>query len=244
MGFLLKKELVYQGKAKELYQTTEENVLHVTYLDQATALNGQRKDQVVGKGQLNNEITSLIFTYLHQQQVDNHFIQQLSSREQLVRGVEMLPLEVVLRNVATGSFVKKFDVVEGTLLPVPIIEFYYKNDALDDPMMNEGHILALGLATEPQISELYQLTLHLNQVLQELFQKIGVTLVDFKVEYGVTERGELLLADEITPDTCRLWDMKTGTSLDKDVYRKGTGDLLTGYQEIFQRLQKVITVKK
>lgn len=238
-----KGQLVYSGKAKELYSTTDSEVLHVVYLDQATALNGLRKDQVSGKGRLNNQITSLIFTYLREQGIENHFIQDISPREQLVKKVAMMPLEVVVRNVATGSFVKKFQVQEGTVLQQPLIEFYYKNDALDDPMMNDAHIDALGLATVEQVSVIKRDVLALNQVLVRLFQAIDLTLVDFKVEYGLTADGQVLLADEITPDTCRLWDVATGKSLDKDVYRKETGDLIDVYEEVLARLEKVVAKK-
>lgn len=234
-----KGQLVYSGKAKELYTTSEPGVLQVVYLDQATALNGLRKDQMSGKGQLNNQITSLIFKYLSEQGIANHFIKEVSPTEQLVTKVAMIPLEVVLRNVATGSFVKKFNAVEGTVLN-PLIEFYYKNDALDDPMMNDAHVTVLEIATAEQVAQIKAQTLELNQTLMPLFEKIGLTLVDFKVEYGVTPSGELLLADEITPDTCRLWDRETGKSLDKDVYRKETGDLIGVYQEVLARLKQAL----
>lgn len=236
-----KRNLIYSGKAKELYETVHSDSLHVVYLDQATALNGLRKDQVTGKGQLNNQITALIFEYLTSKGIDNHFLKRLSTTEQLVKKVKMIPLEVVLRNVATGSFVKKFDGVEGTIFKEPLIEFYYKNDALDDPMMNDDHVAILELATVEQIVTIKKQTLALNQVLIPLFEAIDLTLVDFKVEYGLTAEGQLLLADEITPDTCRLWERQTGKSLDKDVYRKETGNLIEVYQEVLKRLEQVIT---
>lgn len=239
-----KEQLIYSGKAKELYSTSEPDVLHLRYLDQATALNGLRKDQMRGKGQLNNQITSLVFEYLTTEGIPNHFIKELSATEQLVKKIKMIPLEVVLRNVATGSFVKKFDAVEGTVLKEPLIEFYYKNDALDDPMMNDAHVEVLGLATAEQVALIKSQTLELNQALVPLFKAIGLTLVDFKVEYGITEAGEVLLADEITPDTCRLWDIQTGNSLDKDVYRKKTGDLIGVYHEVLERLKKELANKK
>ncbi|MBP1043539.1 phosphoribosylaminoimidazolesuccinocarboxamide synthase [Vagococcus sp. BWB3-3] len=235
-----KGQLVYSGKAKELYSTSEPDVLQVVYLDQATALNGLRKDQISGKGQLNNQITSLVFEYLSEQGIDNHFIKALSPNEQLVKKIKMIPLEVVVRNVATGSFVKKFAAVEGTVL-APLIEFYYKNDALDDPLMNDAHVEVLGLATAEQVAQIKEQTLALNQALITLFKSIELTLVDFKVEYGLTSSGEILLADEITPDTCRLWDLKTGKSLDKDVYRKETGDLIGVYEEVLRRLERALT---
>lgn len=235
-----KQNLLYSGKAKKLYQTEQENVLHVEYLDQATALNGLKKDQIVGKGELNNQITSFIFNYLKEQGVLSHFISQLSKTEQLVKKVQIIPLEVVLRNLATGSFVKKFHVEEGKVLTPPIMEFFYKNDELNDPMMNEDHIHALQLATPEEIQEIKKQTRLINELLKELFSQIGLTLVDFKLEFGRDlETGAILLADEISPDTCRLWDQTTGKSFDKDVYRKDIGNLIDVYQIVFDRLMKL-----
>lgn len=235
-----KEKAVYVGKAKELYETERAEELRLLYLDQATALNGLRKDEIVGKGQLNNQITSLIFTYLTNQGINNHFIRELSKNEQLVKRVRMLPLEVVIRNVATGSFVKKFHAEEGKVFSQPVLEFYYKNDALADPMMNDEQVLALDLATTTEINEIKTAALNLNKALQELFLAINLTLVDFKVEYGLTAENKIILADEITPDTCRLWDVTTGESLDKDIYRQERGDLVSVYTEVYQRLENYL----
>ena len=220
-----KKALVYTGKAKKLYQTENAAVLFVEYLDQATALNGQKKDKVLGKGALNNQITSLIFEHLQQQKIPNHFIKKVSEHEQLIQAVEMIPLEVVVRNYAAGSFSKRLAIEEGTKLVTPIIEFYYKEDRLDDPFINEDHIQFLKVATPDEIVEIKALALQIN-----------ICLIDFKIEIGRTKANQLLLADEISPDTCRLWDLNTNEHLDKDVYRRELGEIVPVYEEVLQRL--------
>ncbi len=230
--------ILYQGKAKNVHSTKKTDVLRLEYLDQATALNGKKKDAISGKGELNNEITSIIFSSLTQKGVKNHWLEKISKNEQLVKKVEIIPLEVVLRNIATGSFTKRLGVVEGTKLPFPIIEFYYKDDALDDPFINEDHIKYLEIANESEVANLKEQALVINQKLQEIFNNIDVTLVDFKLEFGKDELGEIILSDEITPDTCRLWDQKTGQSLDKDIYRKDLGEIVPVYQEILNRLKE------
>lgn len=237
--FLEKQELLYEGKAKKLYKTSESDVIWVEYLNQATALNGKKKDLIQGKGELNNQITSLLFSMLKEVGVNNHFIKKLSKTEQLIESVTMFPLEVVLRNVSAGSFSKRFGVKEGTSLANPIIEFYLKDDKLDDPMMNEDHVQLLGLATAEEIKEIKKMTLEVNTALQKLFKKIDIQLIDFKLEFGKKVAGTILLADEISPDTCRLWDVKTGEHLDKDVYRRDLGNLVPVYQEVFERLLKL-----
>ena len=226
-----KKELLYEGKAKKLYLTSDENLIWVEYLDQATALNGARKDQISGKGELNNQITSTIFRYLTQRGIKNHFIEQLSKTEQLVKKVQIIPLEVVIRNIAAGSFSKRLGVPEGKKLIEPIVEFYYKDDQLDDPFVNE------------EISELKTQALAINKILIELFAKVGLVLVDFKLEFG-RSNGKMLLADEVTPDTCRLWDERTNEHMDKDVYRRGLGDLIPVYQEVYNRLSELTEEKE
>ena len=231
-----KKALVYTGKAKKLYQTENAAVLFVEYLDQATALNGQRKDKVLGKGALNNQITSLIFEYLQQQKIPNHFIKKVSEHEQLIQAVEMIPLEVVVRNYAAGSFSKRLAIEEGTKLVTPIIEFYYKEDRLDDPFINEDHIQFLKVATPAEIVEIKALALQINQALSQLFQRLNICLIDFKIEIGRTKANQLLLADEISPDTCRLWDLNTNEHLDKDVYRRELGEIVPVYEEVLQHL--------
>lgn len=230
--------IIYQGKAKNVYSTEVSNELRLEYLDQATALNGKKKDQIIGKGSLNNQITSLVFSYLSEKQIKHHWLKQLSKHEQLVKKVDIIPLEVVLRNIATGSFTKRLGIKEGTVLPFPIIEFYYKDDALDDPFINEDHIEFMNIATKEEIAYLKAETLKINGFLQELFQEIGLTLVDFKLEFGKDEEGNIILSDEVTPDTCRLWDVELGTSLDKDVYRKDLGDIVPIYEEVLIRLKK------
>lgn len=240
--FLEKQELLYEGKAKKLYKTSESDVIWVEYLNQATALNGKKKDLIQGKGELNNQITSLLFSLLKEAGVHNHFIKKLSKTEQLIESVTMFPLEVVLRNISAGSFSKRFGVKEGTPLANPIIEFYLKDDKLDDPMMNEEHIQLLELATAEEIKKIKKMTLEVNIALQKVFKKIDIQLIDFKLEFGKQADGNILLADEISPDTCRLWDVKTGEHLDKDVYRRDLGNLVLVYQEVFERLLKLESI--
>ncbi|MBO0482542.1 phosphoribosylaminoimidazolesuccinocarboxamide synthase [Candidatus Enterococcus courvalinii] len=231
-----KAGLLYEGKAKKMFATVDEQVVWVEYLDQATALNGIMKDQIQGKGELNNQITSRIFQYLTKKGIDNHFIDILSKNEQLVKKVEVIPLEVVVRNFAAGSFSKRLAVPEGTILPEPIIEFYYKDDSLDDPFINEAHISFLQLATPAEIQEIKSMALQVNHALQVLFTEIDLQLIDFKLEFGRLADGQILLADEISPDTCRLWDSESHEHMDKDVYRRKIGNLVPVYQEVLARL--------
>ncbi|MGN8983354.1 phosphoribosylaminoimidazolesuccinocarboxamide synthase [Enterococcus villorum] len=234
-----KKNLLYEGKAKKMYQTSDEHVIWVEYLDQATALNGLMKDQITGKGELNNQITSKIFYYLSEQGIENHFIRQLSKTEQLVSKLEILPLEVVVRNVAAGSFSKRLAVPEGQKLTMPIVEFYYKEDQLDDPFINDEHVKFLNIANQEEIEELKQQAKRINQVLIQLFQKIDLQLIDFKLEFGKKQDGTIILGDEISPDTCRLWDQKTNEHMDKDVYRRKIGEIVPVYQEVLTRLTQL-----
>ncbi|MFY1068649.1 phosphoribosylaminoimidazolesuccinocarboxamide synthase [Enterococcus sp. AD013-P3] len=231
-----KKELLYEGKAKKLYKTDEDGVLWVEYLDQATALNGAKKDAVSGKGALNNQITSLIFDRLKDEGIPSHFIEKISKTEQLVESVSIIPLEVVVRNTAAGSFSKRLAIPEGTSLAFPIVEFYFKEDRLDDPFINDDHVRVLSIATTEEIQEIKALAKRVNDALRTLFQKAEIRLIDFKIEVGRDTNGGILLADEISPDTCRLWDMKTQEHLDKDIYRRDLGDLVPVYQEVLQRL--------
>lgn len=233
-----KEALLYEGKAKQLFSTDDSDVVWVEYLNQATALNGAKKDQITGKGELNNQITSLIFSYLHGVGIDNHFIKQLSKTEQLIRSVEIIPLEVVVRNVAAGSFSKRLAITEGTPLKFPIVEFYFKNDDLDDPMITEDHIKVLEIASEEEITTLRKMALEVNEALKKLFTEINIQLIDFKLEFGRTANGDILLADEVSPDTCRLWDLTTKDHLDKDIYRRDLGDIIPVYQEVFNRLNQ------
>ena len=233
-----KGTLLYEGKAKQLFRTDDPEVIWVEYLNQATALNGAKKDQISGKGELNNQITGLIFDFLKSKGIKNHFIQQLSTNEQLIQTVEIIPLEVVVRNVAAGSFSKRLAIPEGTALKTPIVEFYYKNDELDDPMVVDDHIRILEIATTEEITQLRQMALEVNEALIELFDSIDIKLIDFKLEFGRQKDGTILLADEVSPDTCRLWDKKTNDHLDKDIYRRDLGDIIPVYQEVLNRLEK------
>ncbi len=233
-----KGKLLYEGKAKQLFETDDPEIIWVEYLNQATALNGAKKDQISGKGELNNRITGIIFDFLRKKGIKNHFIKHLSANEQLIQSVEIIPLEVVVRNVAAGSFSKRLAVSEGTPLKAPIVEFYYKNDELDDPMVNEDHIQFLKLATTDELIQLRQMALAVDQALVGLFDSIDIQLIDFKLEFGRRKDGSLLLADEISPDTCRLWDKKTKEHLDKDIYRRDLGDIVPVYQEVLNRLEK------
>ena len=233
-----KGTLIYEGKAKQLFQTDDPAIIWVEYLNQATALNGVKKDQISGKGELNNQITGLIFDFLKSKGITNHYIKQLSETEQLIQNVEIIPLEVVVRNIAAGSFSKRLAIPEGTPLKSPIVEFYYKNDELDDPMVIDAHILTLELATAEELTQLRQKALAVGEALTELFDSIDITLVDFKLEFGRQKDGSILLADEVSPDTCRLWDKQTNEHLDKDIYRRDLGDIIPVYQEVLNRLEK------
>lgn len=230
---------IYVGKAKEVYQTDDEQVLWLRYLDQATALNGKKKDNIKGKGAMNNQITSHIFQFLAARGIKSHFIEAISDNEQLVEKMTMLPLECVIRNYAAGSITKRLGFTQGMAFEEPVIEFFYKNDALDDPLVNRSHIFHLKLLSPTELAHLEAELLKLNQTLVEMFAAAGLILVDFKVEYGYNAAGELLLADEISPDTCRLWDKATHQSLDKDIYRQDLGDIMPLYQEVLCRLKRL-----
>lgn len=229
--------LVYEGKAKRLYETEDPDVLRVEYKDSATAFNGVKKAEIEGKGQLNNEISSLIFKRLAEKGVKSHFIRKISEREQLVRRVEIIPLEVVVRNVVAGSLAKRLGLEEGTPVGQPVVEFYYKKDELGDPLITEDHVRILGIASSEDLQFLRKQALAVNESLKALFAEIGVRLVDFKLEFGRGRNGAILLADEISPDTCRLWDQETNEKLDKDVFRRDLGSLTEVYQEILNRLR-------
>ncbi|WP_207694246.1 phosphoribosylaminoimidazolesuccinocarboxamide synthase [Enterococcus sp. DIV0212c] len=232
------KNLLYEGKAKRLFKTENPQRLRVEYLNQATALNGVRKDMIKGKATLNNQITAIVFEQLKQEDIQNHFIEMLSKHEQLVEALEIIPLEVVVRNVSAGSFAKRLAVPEGQQLEFPILEFYYKEDRLDDPIINEDHIKLLKIATQQEIRMIKDEVRKVNEALIELFNKIGIRLIDFKIEFGRRPDGTILLADEVTPDTCRLWDEKSNDHLDKDVYRKNLGEIVPVYQEVLDRLEQ------
>jgi phosphoribosylaminoimidazole-succinocarboxamide synthase len=231
-----KLELLYEGKEKRIYKTNEPNILLVSYKDSATAFNGVKKEEITGKGRLNNEISTLIFEKLTANNIENHFVKRLSETEQLVKKVTIIPLEVVVRNVVAGSLSKRLGIEEGTEIKETLVEFYYKDDALGDPLITEDHIALLNLATKEQVETLKTLAKQVNEVLKVHFLSCDVRLIDFKLEFGVTEEGNIILADEVSPDTCRLWDIKTNEKFDKDVFRRGIGSLTDAYEEILTRL--------
>ena len=234
-------KLIYSGKAKDLYETEREDQLLVVYKDQTTAGNGAKKEQIKGKGVMNQEISSLIFNYLKERGIATHLVQSDQVGREVVKKMKMFPLEVVLRNVAAGSIVKRLGVSEGTEFPLGMVEFFYKSDALNDPFLNDENIYFLGLATSEDLETIKKLTRKINQELSSLFEKIGLILVDFKLEFGKTETGEILLGDEFSPDNARLWDKDTHQSFDKDIFRKDEGDMMPYYQEVRDRLEKVLS---
>lgn len=231
-----KGALLYEGKAKKIYATNDEQIVWVEYKDSATAFNGEKKAEITGKGRLNNEITSLIFNKLKDRGIPSHFIEKISDTEQLVKKVTIIPLETVIRNTAAGSFSKRLGIEEGTLLSRPIVEFYFKNDALGDPLLTDDHVEILGLASIEESQELKNKALKVNEALTELFAEVGVRLIDFKLEFGKDAEGIILLADEISPDTCRLWDAETNQKLDKDLFRRDLGNLTDAYEIILEKL--------
>ena len=230
--------LLYSGKAKNLFSAEDENVIIAQYKDQATALNGVKKEQIAGKGQLNNQISSLIFEKLNATGVATHFIKKISETEQLNKKVKIIPLEVVLRNVTAGSFSKRFGVKEGIQLEKPIVEFYYKNDDLDDPFINDEHVKFLKLANDEDIAYIKAETRRINKLLSDWFHQIGLKLIDFKLEFGFDKDGKIILADEFSPDNCRLWDAQ-GHHMDKDVFRRGLGELTDVYEVVWEKLQEL-----
>ena len=233
----MSRKLVYTGKAKDIYTTSEdENLIISVYKDQATMLNGARKETIEGKGILNNQISSLIFEKLNVAGVATHFIKQLSETEQLNKKVEIIPLEVVLRNYTAGSFSKRFAVEEGLKLETPILEFYYKNDDLNDPFINDEHVKFLDIATDEEIAYIKNETRRINGFLSDWFSQIGLKLFDYKLEFGKDKDGNIILADEFSPDNCRLWDAE-GRHMDKDVFRRDLGSLTDVYQVVLEKLQ-------
>lgn len=235
----MKQELLYQGKAKQVFLTNDPNQVILSYQDQATAFNGKKKETMTGKGRFNNLISSKIFKFLTENGLANHFIKALNETEQLVEKTTIIPLEVVVRNLATGSLVKRLGFKEKTVFEPELVELYYKDDALDDPIINDHHALLLANITEKELELIKCLAIKTNKLLIPFFEQIGIELVDFKLEFGRNLAGEIILADEISPDTCRFWDLETGASLDKDIFRQGTGDLLSVYQEILNRLGEI-----
>ena len=234
------EELLYEGKAKKLFITEDPQILRVEYKDDATAFNGKKFDRLRDKGRLNNAITVFFFEHLETKDIPSHFVRKISETEQLVRRVKIIPLEVVVRNVAAGSLSKRIGWEEGKELPHPIVEFYYKDDDLGDPLLAEEHIRLLELASEAQIEELKKRGLAVNEALESLMLSKGIRLIDFKLEFGLDQKGEILLADEISPDTCRFWDIESGKILDKDRFRRDLGGVTEAYLEIHQRLTEEI----
>lgn len=233
---LQKQELLYEGKAKLVYSTTDENIVWIQYKNSATAFNGEKKADITGKGRLNNEITSLLFSILTEEGIENHFIERKSETEQLVKKVDIIPLEVVVRNITAGSMAKRLGIEEGIPLEQPIVEFYYKDDSLGDPLITEDHVQLLKLATPAEVDILKHVARKVNVVLSQFFEKKNLRLVDFKLEFGKTEDGRIILADEVSPDTCRLWDKDTNEKLDKDVFRRNLGSLTDAYEKILARI--------
>ncbi|AWD65250.1 MULTISPECIES: phosphoribosylaminoimidazolesuccinocarboxamide synthase [Priestia] len=231
-----KQQLLYEGKAKKIYATDEQDLLWVAYKNEATAFNGQKKAEISGKAQLNNQISSLLFSMLHEQGITTHFVKQLSDHEQAVKKVEIVPLEVVVRNATAGSLAKRIGVEEGIRFEQPIVELYYKDDALGDPLILAEHAIFLKAATQEEIDSLKAQALQINEVLSKFFKDKDIFLVDFKLEFGRTSQGDIILADEISPDTCRFWDVHTNEKLDKDVFRRDLGGLTEAYEKILQRI--------
>ena len=231
-----KKEQLYEGKAKKVFATDDANLVIVDYKDDATAFNVEKKGTITGKGVINNVMSNHMFQLLEQQGVPTHFVEQLSERETLVKKVSIVPLEVIIRNISAGSFAKRFGVEEGIVFDAPTIEFSYKNDDLGDPLMNSYHALALKLATAEEIETIKKYAFAVNDILKAFWAECGVTLVDFKLEFGRLTGGTIVLADEISPDTCRFWDSKTGEKLDKDRFRRDLGNVEGAYQEMARRL--------
>ena len=234
---MVKGEQLYEGKAKKVFATDDPELLLVSYKDDATAFNGLKKGTIAGKGVINNKMSNALMQYLEKKGIPTHYVEEINDRDTIVKKVQIVPLEVIIRNIAAGSFSKHYGVEEGTLLKAPTIEFSYKNDELGDPLINEYHALALGLATQEEIDTIKKYAFKVNEELKAFWKSCGVTLVDFKLEFGRLSDGTIVLADEISPDTCRLWDSETGMKLDKDRFRRDMGGVEDAYQEIMRRLQ-------
>lgn len=230
-------EKLYEGKAKEVYLTEKADEYIIRYKDDATAGNGEKKATIAGKGELNLAITTMIFEMLEKNGIKTHYIETINNTDMRVKKVTIMPLEVIVRNITAGSFAKRYGVEEGKVLNQPTFELSYKNDDLGDPLMCEEHAIALGVITKEEYDYLREETLKINELLKEFFLKINLKLVDFKIEFGKTDDGQFLLADEISPDTCRLWDKDTNQKLDKDIFRRDLGDLTEGYKEVLNRMR-------
>ncbi|MBQ8893250.1 MAG: phosphoribosylaminoimidazolesuccinocarboxamide synthase [Clostridia bacterium] len=237
---MTKRQQLYEGKAKKVFATDDPELLIVSYKDDATAFNGLKKGTIVGKGIVNNKMSNLLMKRLEKAGIPTHFTKELSDRETLVKKVSIIPLEVIIRNIAAGSFSKRYGVEEGFVFETPTIEFSYKNDALGDPLMDEYHAIAMKLATKDEIETIKKYAFGVNELLKAFWAECGVTLVDFKLEFGRLSDGSIVLADEISPDTCRLWDSATGEKLDKDRFRRDLGGVEDAYAEVMKRLTQHI----
>lgn len=233
-----RREQLYEGKAKKVYATDDPDLLIVSYKDDATAFNGAKRGTIEGKGVINNRMSNILMRYLETKGVPTHFVEEISDRDTIVKKVSIVPLEVIVRNISAGSFSKRYGVEEGIVFDAPTVEFSYKNDDLGDPLINDDHAIALKLATEDEIRKIKEYSLTVNSELKKLWSECGVTLVDFKLEFGRLSDGTIVLADEISPDTCRLWDSATGEKLDKDRFRRDLGGVEDAYQTIMGRLEQ------
>ena len=231
-----KLEQLYEGKAKKVYATEDPDIVIVSYKDDATAFDGLKKDIIQGKGAVNNRMTNFLMKKLAEHGIPTHYVHELNERETAVRKVQIVPLEVIVRNISAGHFASRYGVEEGLVFDDPVVEFSYKNDDLHDPLLNDDHAVALKLATREEITQIRNYALQINEVLKTILLAAGVTLVDFKLEFGRTADGTLVLADEISPDTCRFWDSKTGKKLDKDRFRRDLGNVEEAYEEMSRRL--------
>jgi phosphoribosylaminoimidazole-succinocarboxamide synthase len=235
-----RKTFIYEGKAKQVYSTEDPNLVIVYYKDDATAFNAQKRGTVADKGEMNNKISTLIFNYLIEKGIPTHYIETLNEREQLVKKVDIIPLEMVVRNYVAGSMAQRLGLEEGAKSPVTIFDICYKKDELGDPLINDHHAVLLGAATYEELKYMYELTDKINEALKELFLKANLILIDFKIEFGKDAEGNIILADEISPDTCRLWDKDTLKKLDKDRFRRDLGEVSEAYHEVYNRLIEVL----
>lgn len=231
-----KKEMLYEGKAKKVYATDDENLYIVDYKDDATAFNGLKKGQISGKGVVNNKMSNFLMQIMEKNGIPTHYVEEISDRETIVKKVSIVPLEVIIRNIAAGSFSKRLGVKEGSPLKTTILEYSYKDDDLGDPLINDYHAMALGVATREELDQIAEMAFKVNEVLKAYFATVNIELVDFKIEFGKTPDGQIILADEISPDTCRLWDAETHEKLDKDRFRRDMGNVEEAYEEVFKRL--------